>query len=398
MTLFFLFAFVRLALLDSFDDAHAVDVETREGTLAMIDDCLVRTGADGVLWRDKSGGGNTRYISNEEPLPYAQEYVIDKRRCLPPWNVYQALRLADPGFDVFDFVFAECARRGAAYGIHETFEENHTTTYTMSFWNLDHPQFWCCAKDGVPWPGHVSLSYSEVMEHRLRFADEHIALKPQRIFLDFWRSGTFHLKYEYVEPNCVQWNQLYPGEKLPEPHDERWIRLCSGPMMRYLREYGRRCRAAGIEFVIGISTSGMAWSCVDRRALKGEERLDHNAIAAWRGYGIDWKQLAREGTIGGIWIMNVGYDDDRPFETTRESLEYVVREAGSAKVYFGVNPYTYHPGGYPTYAKLANISQREAAHRLMGIARETGCAGVVYECVDWQAIPAEVCEELKTWK
>ena len=387
--------FEKLALMDSLDMAYWCDVETKEGTIKLLEDCL-RPNANVILWRDKGGGSWMRYPSKEEPAPYTSEYVMDKRRNLPTWGSYWDLRLDNLDFDVFSLVFEECRRRNLGYGIHQTYEENHTSNNNIALWNLNHPEFWNCANGGVPFPGTVSLAFPEVMAHKLRFADEHIALKPQRIFLDVWRSGNFDLKYEYVKPNIEKWRKMYPGEELPKPTDERWIRLCSESTMKYLREYGRRCKAAGIQFVVGLPTSGQSGQGVSRKTCKGDVR-DINHEFSWKAYGIDWHRLAEEGAVDGIWIMDVKYDEKDVWGSLKATLDYVVANRGKAKIYFGVNWYDIRHESIKTYAKNAGCSIGEATRKLMSIAKDAGCAGVVYECVDCHCYDKECCEELKKW-
>ena len=189
----------KLALMDSLDMSGHCDIETREGTIWAIENCL-RPGSNGILWRDKTGGA-PRYPSKEELTPIASEEMIDKRRTMPRFGEGWSLRLDNLDFDVFELVFKDCARRNLIYGIHQTYEENHTSNSTQSMWTLRHPQYWHCAKGGTPFAGHCSLAYPEVMEHKLRFADEHIAMKPQKIFLDLWRCGSWSPAREYVKPN-----------------------------------------------------------------------------------------------------------------------------------------------------------------------------------------------------
>ncbi len=369
----------KIALMDSLDMAEWCDVETKEGCVKLIEDCL-RPNANVILWRDKGGGSWMRYPSQEEPSPKATEYVIEKRRIPHRLRAFWDLRLDRVGFDVFSFVYGECRRRGLGYGIHQTYEENHTLNATQSQWTLEHPQFWNCALDGVPWPGHASLAYPEVMAHKLRFADEHIALKPQRIFLDIWRCGHWSLKWEYVKPNLDRWQSLYPDEPAPRDwKDERWTRICAESTMAYLREYGRRCQAAGIEFVLGLP------------------HMDLKDDFAWKEYGVDWKRLMSEGMVNGIWVMDVNYDKNRVWDSTKEVLAYVKSKSAGGSVYFGVNWYGYHGGSIQGYAGDAKCTPAEAVRRQMQILEEVGCSGAVYECVDNDCYSKEVCEELKKW-
>ena len=384
--------FEKLALMDSLDMAYWCDVETKEGTLRLIEDAQ-RPGSNGILWRDKGGGGMMRYPSNEEPAPQ-DECPVEKRRVPIALDVYYELRLDNLDFDVFDFVFGTCAQKRLAYGIHQTFEENHTGNSNQSGWTIAHPQFWNCAKDGVPFPAHASLAFPEVRAHKLRFAAEHVALKPQKIFLDVWRAGSWTLQYEYVKPNVDRWHALHPGEPLPDATDERWIRLCSESTMGYLRDYGALCRSNGVEFVVGWGTTTQNGTTIRRESCPGDVR-DINGMLAWQQFGFDWRQLVREGTVDGIWVMNVAYDPLRPFESTRETLAYMKADMGSAKLYFGVNWYNMRHDGIESYATDAGVSNAEAARRLLDLAKDVGCAGIVYECVDCHCYPADVCDALK---
>ncbi|MBR4654583.1 MAG: hypothetical protein IKO72_14580 [Kiritimatiellae bacterium] len=370
----------KLALMDSLDMANWCDVETKEGCVKLVEDCL-RPGSTGILWRDKGGGGWMRYPSKEEVAPKTSEYVIEKRRNLPRFGAYWALRLDNLDFEVFPFVYEECRRRNLAYGIHQTYEENHTSNHSQSQWTIEHPQFWNCALDGIPWPGHASLAYPEVMAHKLRFADEHIALKPQKIFIDMWRCGHWSLRWEYVKPNLDRWAALYPGEPPPKDwKDDRWTRLCAESTMAYLREYGRRCKAAGIQLVIGLP------------------EMDLKDDFAWRQYGLDWKLLMAEGTINGIWVMNAKYDPARAMESTREILAYVKSKCvNGGKAYFGVNWYPARGGGIARYAQLSGCTSAEATRRLMEMLSTLGYAGAVFECLDCHCYPKDVCEELRKW-
>ena len=367
--------FEKVALVDSLDEALKWDVETPEGTLKVLEDVL-RPHSTRVLWRDR-GACLMRYPCSEEPYPEC-EFPIDKRRVPPKIGAYWALRLDNCGFDVFKLVFDECERRGLKQGIHTTWEENHWCNSFMGTWNMRHPQFCCRAKDGISWSGHASLAYPEVMEHKLRMVDERIALKPQTIFLDMWRDSEWTPRLEYVPPVCARWRERYGCEPPDNAKDDRWLGLVSEYVTAYVKEFSRRCRAAGVEFVIGLSY------------------LAKGGRGVWQHYALDWRKLAAEGVFDGIWVMGFPIDPKRPFESTEELYAYMMTQKGkAAKVYFPLNEYNQRREGLETYAKYAGCSKAEAARRLLEIARKVGGAGVVYECVDCHLYGKEVCDALK---
>ncbi len=368
-------AFEKIALIDSLDAARTWDVETPEGTLKVLDDAM-RPHSTRVLWRDR-GACLMRYPCAEEPYPEC-EFPIDKRRVPPKLGAFWALRLDNCGFDVFKLVFGECERRGLQQGIHTTWEENHWCNSFMGTWNMRHPQFGCRTKDGISWSGHASLVYPEVREHKLRMVDERLALKPQTIFLDMYRDGGWTPRLEYVPPVCARWRERYGCEPPNDPKDDRWLGLVSEYVTAYVKEFSRRCRAAGVEFVIGLSY------------------LAKGGRGVWEHYALDWRKLAAEGVFDGIWVMSFPIDPKRPFESTEEFYAYMMTQKGkAAKVYFPLDEYNYRKEGLPTYAKYAGCSKAEAAKRLLEIARKVGGAGVVYECVDPHLYGREVCDALK---
>ena len=389
--------FEKIALIDSLDEAQTWDVETPEGTLKVLDDAL-RPHSTRVLWRDK-GACLMRYPCAEEPYPDC-EFPIDKCRVPPKLGAFWALRLDNCGFNVFKLVFDECERRGLKQGIHTTWEENHWCNSFMGTWNMRHPQFCCRTKGGISWSGHTSLAYPEVMEHKLRMVDERLVLKPQTIFLDMYRDGGWTPRLEYVQPVCARWRERYGCEPPDNSKDDRWIGLVSEYVTAYVKEFSRRCRAAGVEFVIGLPRLSMA----ARSANAPYQSAEHGRVASprpppgdavWEHYALDWRTLAAEGVFDGIWVMSFPIDARRPFESTEEFYAYMMTQKGkAAKVYFPLNEYNYRKEGLATYAKYAGCSKAEAAKRLLEIARKAGGAGVVYECVDCHLYPKDVCEAL----
>ena len=367
-------AFEKVALVDSLDDVMKWDIETPEGTLQVLDDAL-RPHSTRVLWRDR-GACLMRYPCAEEPYPEC-EFPIDKRRVPPKLGAFWALRLDNCGFDVFGLVFGECERRGLGQGIHTTWEENHWCNSFMGTWNMRHPQFGCRAKGGISWSGHASLAYPEVMEHKLRMVDERLRLKPQTIFLDMYRDGGWTPRLEYVAPVCARWRERYGCEPPDNAKDDRWLALVSEYTTAYVKEFSRRCRMAGTEFVIGLP------------------RLDRNGRGVWESYALDWRKLAAEGVFDGIWVMSFPIDPKRPFESTEEFYAYMMANRGkTGKVYFPLDEYNYRKEGLAAYAQYACCSKAEAAKRLLDIAKRAGGAGVVYECVDCHLYPKDVCDAL----
>ena len=388
----------KLALMDSLDMAYWTDVETKDGTIKLIEDCE-RPGSTGILWRDKGGGGWMRYPSKEELTPISSEYVIDKRRTMPLFGSYWALRLDNLDFDVIDFVFKECTKRNRTYGFHQTFEENHTSNSSQSLWTIRHPQYWHCQRNGVPYAGHCSLAYPEVMEHKLKFADEHIAFKPQKIFLDIWRCGSWSSNKEYVKPNIEEWNRRYPGEPLPHWSDPRWTEIISVPIMNYLREYGKKCRAAGIDFIIGLCCSNQGDCVVDfNKISEGKLNIDINHICLQQLFAIDYKQLCKEGVIDGVWVMDVPRDKKDVWGHLKKVLKHIKDNTYGKKCYFGVDDYGARQASYRDYANDAKCTYVESVRNMMRILTELKYEGAVYECVDCPSYKEkDVCEELKKW-
>lgn len=366
-------SFEVLALVDSLDFAAVYDIETATGTVQTLEHVLL-THPTSVLWRDK-GGSLMRYPSAEEASPY-DESPLDKRR-LPRQSVYGYLRLNKCAFDVWGLVFGECARRGLGWGVHTTWEESHWVSTTESNWNLRHPQFTTRAKRGSPRLASCSLAFPEVMAHKLRLVDERLALKPKTIFLDLFRSGGWSPGLEYVKPVCDAWRARYGCEPPESGADPRWLSLVAEWQMAYVRAFAAKCHAAGVRFLLGFA------------------KLDLKDDHVWTHYALDWKALAAEGALDGVVAMGVVADPKRPFESTREILDYACAHRGKAKVYFHASMYDYNGNGIPTYCRWTKVSSGEAATRLLSIARDAGCAGAVLECVDYGNYPESVRQALE---
>ena len=189
-------AFDVVALVDSLDFAKNYDIETATGTVQVLEHVLL-THANDIWWRDK-GGGRMRYPSACE-MWQVSEAPFDKKR-LPSEDIYGYLRLESPRGNEFPVVREECRRRGLGFGVHTTIEENHWYSPLASNWTLAHPEYWGCTREGEPWMGCCSIMHPEVIAHKLEMVDERLALKPQKIMLDFWRNGAWTYAREYSAP------------------------------------------------------------------------------------------------------------------------------------------------------------------------------------------------------
>lgn len=371
-------AFEKLALVDSFDFSSVYDIETRTGNVQIVEHVL-RTGADTVLWRNCSGG-LMRYHSDEERLPLT-EPPLDKLRIPESRGVSGWLRLdlAEP--DIFRTAMEECARRGVAHGVHWPFEETHWSSWTLGAWNLAHPQFWGVSASGMPFYGRGSLAHPEVVAHKLRLLDELLARGADVIFIDLFRNGGWTPQFEYVAPVLKTWRAKYPNAEPPKDwRDPRWTALVAEYQHAYLRAVRARLDRAGrkARLILGIAQAGRAGS-------------DYN----WTDRAIDWRQLAREGVLDGIAVMNVQFDAKDPWGATRRVYDEVVAAKGRAKTYFPVRAYDYGNGGIPSYVKATKLSVGAVTRRLMEMAHAAGGDGIVMECVDYNNYSDEMCRIIR---
>ena len=360
-----------VALVDSLDFAHVYDIETATGTVQTLEHVLL-THPTTVLWRDK-GGSLMRYPSAEEASPVG-ESPLDKRK-LPRLSVYGNLRLERPEPDAFGIVRGECARRGLVYGIHTTWEENHWLAYTESNWNVAHPQYMCRTRGGGPRLATASLAWPEVRAHKLRLVDERLALKPQVVFLDLHRNGGWGPHMEYVKPVIDRWRAKYGCEPPADARDPRWLALVSEDVMSYLRAFGAKCHAAGVEFHLGF------------------KHLTVKDDYLWNAYAIDWKALAADGTLDAVVVMDVDAGAKHPLDVTREILSYAKAQCGKARLYFHCSMYAM-PYGIPGYVKATGLKAPDVARELLRIAKDAGCAGAYLECVDYRNYAPGVCDAL----
>ena len=368
-----------VALVDSLDFAKNYDIETVTGTVQVLEHVLL-THANDIWWRDK-GGGRMRYPSECE-MWQISEAPFDKKR-LPSEDIYGYLRLESPRGNEFPVVRDECNKRGLGFGIHTTIEENHWYSPLASNWTLAHPEYWCCTRVGTPWMGSCSIMYLEVIAHKLKMVDERLALKPQKIMLDFWRNGAWTYAREYSAPAIAEWKRLYGDEPVPEATDPRWQKMVGAHFDDYLRKFSAKCRAAGVEFIGGFV---------------GVDDKDDAALRS-RYSGLSWRHLAKEGVFDAIYVMSVSFDPKDPFGSTERIYRNVMENRGKAKVYFPLASYNFEKCSYGEYAKLAKVSETEAVKRLMRMARDVGARGVILECVDYgnysPAVCAAIAESLK---
>ena len=376
-------AFDVVALVDHYDFARYFDIETRKGVLQTLDH-VVNTHPTDVWWRDK-GGGRARYPSKVEAWPL-QEYPFD-RHIVPNEIDYGHLRLDRPETDSLSAVLSACQRKGIRFGIHTTFEECHESIPSASCWTMDHPQYWTRMKGRRPWGGSTSLAFPEVATHRLAMLDERLAFRPEAVFLDLHRNGTYHVPpvaREYVKPVVEKWILRHGCEPPADYFDPRWTALVSEHMMDYLRRYGEKCHAAGARFVLGFQM-------LDTSTVDG---------GLWRRFAIDWPELASEGVVDGIVVLAVKYDKNDIWGSLDRVYREVMARRGKADVYFNLAVYDWQSDlGFKGIAKHAKISDVESARRLLALARDVGARGVVLECVDFNKYSPEVCAEiLKSWR
>ena len=338
-----------VALVDSLDFAMIYDIETETGRVQVLEHVLL-THANDIWWRDK-GGGQMRFPSTCEMWPFA-ESPFDKRR-LPNEDVYGHLRQGSPRGNEFPTVRAECRKRGLGFGIHTTLEENHWCSTLASTWTLAHPQYWGCTRDGDPWMGCCSIMHPEVVAR------------------------------EYTAPAIAEWKRLHGDGPPPAASDPRWQKMVGAHFDDYLRKFSAKCRAAGVEFIVGVPYV--------------DDRDDAELRSRYSGFA--WRHLAKEGVLDAVYVMSVVFDRKDPFGSTERIYRDVMANCGKAKVYFPVSSYNMQQCGIGEYAKLANISAAEATKRLMLLARKVGARGVVLECVDYMnsspAMCAAIAEAMK---
>lgn len=355
-----------VALIDNYDFAKVFDVETAEGTRAILNHVLL-TGADTLLWRP-CGGATPRYQSREEAFPPI-ESPLDKRRIPESRPPYGWLRFYNAEPDMIRDALSETARRGLTGGIHWPFEETHWMSWTFGAWNFEHPQFWGRNAAGQPWAGRVSLAYPEVMEHKLRLLDELLERGAQIIYIDTWRGGAWSPRWEYVEPHLDTWKKRYGGEAPKDTQDPRWLEIVAETQHAYFKAMRARMDGTGrkVRFMFGLC----------------ELDMPGKSDATYRDRGIDWRRLVREHVIDALVVHHTAFNEQKPFEQAKAICQSVISECGKdVDVLLPVMAYDYAPG-IPSYARAAGISREEAMGRLVRMAQECGAAGIVLECVDF---------------
>ncbi|MBR4651956.1 MAG: PD40 domain-containing protein [Kiritimatiellae bacterium] len=367
----------KIALIDSFDFAPIFDIETEKGVEKIIDYAINEVGATSLLWRNQ-GGGVPRYDSREE---YSRRRVAPFEKRIEGGIATIWSWVWEARYGMIQFALGKIKEKGSASGIHMTWEENHHQSASYSQWNLEHPEYSCMMRDSIARPGATSsLAYDEVLEHKLRRLDELLAMHPDTIYLDMWRQGGWYACCEYTPKMKKEWRETY-GCEPPPASDDRWIRLVSKYVHRYLRAIRRRLDDSGrhVDFVLAIPY------------------LDLRDRGVWERYAIDWKELAAEGVFDAISVMSVVPEKGREFESTGEIYRYVVAHKGRArKVYFPLAAYNF-TYGLPSYARATGLSQEECAKRLLDIAKVSGGAGVTLECLDFDNYSDEIRRLLRSY-
>ena len=376
------------ALVDSFDFAAVqdrqgrlfFDTETPTGNVAVLDHVLL-TGANTILWRN-CGGATMRYQSAEERTPWVQA-PLDKRRLPDNRAVHGWLRYYEAEPDILRHILGVCHERGLRAGVHWPFEETHWASWTFGAWNFEHPQYWGVTGKGQVWSGRCSLAYPEVVAHKLRLADELLARGTDHLFVDTWRIGGWSPEYEYVRPEVERWRAKYGTEPPADPKDPRWCALVAETSHAYFVALHKRLDASGrkVRLMVGISDV---------------DRLGDGPDATLLTKGVDWRRLAREGVLDAVVVMNVSWDADRPFESTRDIYRGVIAACqGKCQVLFPVQMYDYSKKGIPSYQKATGQAADKIAGRLLRIAWEEGADGVCLECVDYKNYSDATCAELR---
>lgn len=361
-----------LPLVDESDWSERFDIERTNGVVKVLDE-VMRTHPTTILWRDKGAG---RYwIPTDEERSPTGEQPLDKR-LIPVNGSFGYLRLDRPDFAMFPFLGEESRRRNVGFGFHTGFEENHQIPCSEPNWNVMHPEFWCRIRSGMPRQASVSLAFPEVMAHKLRLVDERLKYAPEIVFLDLHRAGGWSVDLEYVKPVCDRWRAKYCCEPPENAHDPRWIALCSEDVMRYFRAFAAKCRAKGTRFLLGIQKVELGYDYM------------------WDRYGIDWRTLAKEGAIDGLVVMGVKPDKARAFESTKEILSAVKADCGATPLYFQASSYNSN-NGFNTYKTWTGLDTVTCMRRMIEIAKEVGCRGVILECVDPGHYADAHCEVLQ---
>lgn len=380
--------FESAALVDSFDFAGVkdrdgrllFDTETAKGNEAVLDHVL-QTGANTILWRN-CGGATMRYRSDEERTPWVQA-PLDKRRLPDNRPVYGWLRYYEAEPDIVRHMLGVCHARGLNAGVHWPFEETHWASWTFGAWNTEHPQYWGVTAKGQVWGGRCSLAYPEVVDHKLRLADELLCRGMDHLFVDTWRIGGWSPEYEYVAPLKAKWRKAFHAEPPENAKDPRWCSFVAETQHAYFVALRRRLDASGrkVRFLLGVSEIGLPEGAPDATLLTR---------------GVDWRRLVDERVIDALVVMSVNWDKGRPMESTRDIYRSVRTFcAGKCQVLFPVQMYDFTKRGIPSYVAATRLSASDVAGQLLQLAREEGADGVCMECVDYNNYPPAVCAEMR---
>jgi len=378
--------FESAALVDSFDFAYVkgndkllFDIESEKGNTALLEHVLL-AGATTILWRN-CGGATMRYQSTEERYPLV-EAPLDKRRLPDNRSVHGWLRMYQAEPDILRCVHDLCRERNVQYGVHWPFEDTHWSSWTFGAWNLEHPQYWCKSIDGRIWAGRCSFVCPEVVEHKMRLADELVDRGIDHLFVDTWRSGAWSPRFEYVDSRIKTWRENYNEEPPDDYKDPRWCKLVSETNHAYFKTLRNRLNSSGrkIRFMIGVSGLTVV-----------NEKPDEPMIER----GVDWKRLVEEGIIDTLVVMGVQWDEKHHFESTRQIYRSIMKFCdGRCQVLFPVQAYNYTKHGIPEYQKASKKSAADVAEQLMRIAWEEGADGIVMECVDYNNYKPETRDRM----
>ena len=371
-------SFEKIAQVDHWDFGKQFDIETAKGVHNIIDH-VMRTKPDTLAWR-VTGGSMPRHVSREESVerlvaPFSQVRIPDGGVRTGHVRLFGV----SPAENVYSAASKECAKRKLGFCAYWPYEENHWHVSKIGCWNIAHPQFWCANTNRTPWVGRCSVSFPEVVAHKLRLLDEILAAGPDTLYVEAWRTGGWGVRNEYVQPNIDVWNSRYPGEPLPPPTDKRWIALVAERQYSFFCSVRRHLDGTGrkIRFLLGI---------YDRHA---------DPDAMYRERGIDWRRLARNGIIDGIVIMAYDPDPKHPLESTRTFYRSVARDKGDCQLFCPVSEYCQiKKRGIGDYARMLGVSKREATRILLNLAHEVKADGILMECVDYNNYTDEMCEEL----
>ena len=372
---------LKIALIDQLDYAKFCDVERASGGEFILDH-VSRTGANVFAWRQQTGG-IPRYRSAEDTYPLAtMPYSVLR---IPESRLgYAWLNLYRGETDLLRSQFELTASRGCLPAVHLTEDESHYFSYTFSNWNLEHPEFWCVQPNGIPWPGHASFSYDEVIAHRLRLLDEILDRGAQLVFFGGDRTAGYGPRFEYTRPSLAKWEAEH-GRKAPEDwKDPAWVKHAGSYYERFIRALAARCHGRGVKIVMGIRTMSLD--------------LDESTEL----YGLDWAKLCREKVVDGLAVPHVDFRRVKgldPWEATDRIYAHIASRTAGVDLYLPVSQY---PGtaknGFGSYAEATGLTKGECAQKLLELARKNGAKGIFMECVDYNNYPDDVCQAIKEFK